>query len=157
MTLFLLAMVACGNPSGPAPILVDFNPKPVAGTACSVCGMSVDEQPSPRAQAQHRDGSHHHFCSVSELQAWMSAPGPLGAPITTWVEVLPPDLDPGLHDTAPQRWREPEKTWFISVPDRRVMGTPILAYASVQDATQAAAAYNGTAIRWPSLLPLESP
>jgi nitrous oxide reductase accessory protein NosL len=156
MTLFLIGLACSGSQAVDGPV-AEVAPVGVAGAMCAVCGMTVDEQPSPRAQVQHRDGQYALLCSVSELQAYLAAPGPLGQPVGTWVEVLPPDLDPALHDTSPRPWRDPSQTWFATVASRRVMGMPVLSYASADDAEAAREAWSASPLHWPSLTDARPP
>ncbi len=125
--LLLVLLVGCGGPAKTADI-APAEPAPFEGRECAVCSMTVADQPSPRGQVAHRDGSHAHFCSVGDLLHYLGTPGPKGAPTDIWVEAMPADLDPAAHDTAPQPWVAPEEAAFTLGKDRRVMGTPVLSY-----------------------------
>jgi nitrous oxide reductase accessory protein NosL len=125
--LLALLVIGCGQvdaveeAAAAAPVSLD-------GTECAVCSMTVADQASPRAQVQHRGGEHRHFCSVADLVVYLNTPGPLGEPEAVWVEAMPADLDPAAHDTSPQDWVLAADATFAIAKDRRVMGTPVLAY-----------------------------
>jgi len=130
--LLLLAaalLAACGT-ADKASSAVVTEPQSFDGAECAVCGMTVADQASPRGQAQHRDGGHVHFCSVGDLAVYLESPGPAGPPLAVWVEALPLDLDPVEHDVASQPWIAVEDAVFVLGDPRRVMGTPVLSYAS---------------------------
>ena len=61
LALFVLC-AACSR--GGASSAVERAAKDFDGDECAACGMIVREQPSPRAQAVHRDGERVYFCSI---------------------------------------------------------------------------------------------
>ncbi len=128
-------------------------PLALEGSECGVCGMTVADQPSPRAQVAHRGGEHRFFCSVGDLLHYLAAPGPLGAPEGLWVEVLPSDLDPAAHDTAPRPWAAPYDLTFVIGVERRVMGLPALSYETRTEAEAAAVRLDGALAAWSDLFP----
>jgi len=59
--------------------------------------------------------------------------------------VLPPDVDPAVHDTSEARWVEVERAGFVLGVERNmVMGTPVLSFANEADARAAAERLHGT-------------
>ncbi len=100
------------------------------GTAeCAVCGMTVRDQPSPRGQLMHRDGTHKHFCSLGDLRAYLQTPTPLGAPTAVWVEDLGPGFELLAFDTAIRPYVPAEQAAYVVGAGRpRIMGLPILSF-----------------------------
>jgi nitrous oxide reductase accessory protein NosL len=109
-----------------------------------VCGMLVRDQSAPRAQVFHRDGTSFFLCSIGDLLVHLSAPSPHGAVFDAFVEVLGADEDPATSHTGPHDWIEiGHATYVVGVPRSGVMGEPILAYASVEDARRVASSVDG--------------
>ncbi len=134
--------------------VVEIEPEPAAiGLAeCAVCGMTVNEQPSPRGQVQHRDGQHKHLCSLGDLRAYLAAPSPLGTPIGVWVEALPAGLDPALRDTSEQPWVPASQAAYLGGVHREaIMGEPMLSYSSVPEARAAQESWGGQGYSWEQL------
>lgn len=116
---------------------------------CASCGMIIREQPSPRGQLVHRDGTRAFFCSLADLAAYHDMPSPHGRVLGAWVEALPVELDPAAHDVTEQAWIDVNAAHFVvGVAPRRVMGTPALTYESADDASRVAARSGGRALRW---------
>lgn len=122
------------------------------GAECSVCGMVVREQPSPRGQVVHRDGSHAWFCSIGDLRAYLQTPGPRGAPIATFVEAMPAGVDLYQRDPAPRPWvRAEDATYVVGFQRIGVMGKPVGAFASVDGAAASAPGVEGHLCSWEAL------
>jgi nitrous oxide reductase accessory protein NosL len=118
-------------------------PEPIANAEDAVCGMLVREQPAPRAQAVHRDGTRVYFCSLGDLMAHLSAPSPHGKVHAIFVEVLEPDEDPTQVNTQDHEWIVASDAVFVvGVPRTGIMGAPVLVY---RDAAEA----SSTLARWP--------
>lgn len=140
-------LAACASHEEEAPI--DRTPHAFDDHECASCGMIVREQPSPRAQAVHRDGERVFFCSLADLIAYQEAPSRHGQLVVTWVEALPVDLDPAADDVAPRPWIEADEAAVVlGVRRERVMGTPALTYASEADARAVAARVGGRTSDW---------
>jgi len=147
--LFLLC-VACSRDAGSRAI--DRAAKNFDGDECAACGMIVREQPSPRAQAVHRDGERVFFCSIGEGLSYLASPSPHGVIVATFVETLAADADPA-EDAAERRpWVAAEQAAYVrGVARPRVMGEAVLAYATREQAAQAAARLSGRVATWSQL------
>lgn len=122
------------------------------GNECAACGMIVREQPSPRAQAVHRDGERVYFCSIGEALTYIAMPSPHGAIVATYVEVMAPDVDPTLNATERTPWVAAESaTYVVGVARTHVMGEPVLALAARVDAARAATRLGGRVATWSQL------
>ena len=146
-----LALAACTGTSAPSATL-EVAPQALEGQECSVCGMTVREQPSPRGQVLHRDGTRLHFCSLGDLRAHLEAPSAHGAVLGTWVEALPSDYDATKHDTALQPLVPAESaTYVVGFERPRVMGRPTLAFSEPALAEAAAEKVGGHVVDWPKM------
>ena len=147
--MMLALLFACSSEATDAPVAIE--PQPNELSECGVCGMTVGEQPAPRAQLQDRDG-HVHFCSIGDLRAFLSAPSPRGEALGIWVEALPQDYDAAGLDSSPQAWVPAEQATFVVGFQRgSVMGLPVLSYAEEGHADQAAKAVEGHTTDWGAL------
>ena len=147
----ILALLLACNEGGPveAPVA----PVEMADSECAVCGMILREQPSPRGQVQHRDGTHALLCSLGDLRAHLAAPSPHGAAVGVWVEALPPTFDPATNPTLPLPWIPAESaSYVVGVPRPLVMGRPALSYREAAEAEAAAAVLGGRFVTWGALL-----
>lgn len=152
MTLLLSLLLACGGAQAPEPEFAEV-PQPLSGTVCAACGMVVSEEPSPRGQVLHRDGTHAHLCSLGDLRAYLQAPNPHGKAVAVWVEVLPPDVDPARRSTTPLPWLRAEQAHFVVGFERPgTMGRPALSFATAAYAAEAAARIGGGTASWEALL-----
>jgi copper chaperone NosL len=128
--------------------VIPTTPEPLDGQECAACGMIVRDEPSPRAQIVHADGTRAFFCSLADLVAYQEVPSRHGALVHTWVETLPADLDPALHDVGLRPWSPAADAHYVLGLERRVMGTPALAYEREADASAVATRVSGRAMRW---------
>jgi len=150
-TLFLIAL-ACGDDgSGSAHrerAAVDFD-----GEECAACGMIVREQPSPRAQLVHADGTRLYFCAIADMLTYLQAPSPHGAATAIHVEANDPAAgDPVAHDTGPRPWVAAASARFVvGIRRERVMGQPVLAYEDDGDAGRIARRLGGEVTDWEGL------
>lgn len=149
---FLLVFLVVGCSRESANSAVDRTAHAIDGDECAACGMIVREQPSPRAQAVHRDGERVFFCSIGESVNYLSSPSPHGALIATYVEVLAPDADPALDATERRPWVPADQaTYVVGVARPRVMGEALLAYPTRAQAAAAAARFHGRVASWTQL------
>ncbi len=127
------------------------SPELLDAQECDACGMLVNEQPSPRGQVIYRDGTHAHFCSIGDLLVALEARSPHGSAEHVFVESLPVDFDPRTSSTTPLPWMVAEEgTYVVGVSRERVMGVPVLSFASSDHA--AAVAPHANALRsWSEL------
>ena len=124
-------------------------PEPIADHECGACGMIVREQPSPRGQVVHHDGTHVWLCSLADLVAYSAAPSPHGRVEHQWVETLEADVDLDVNDVAPRPWVQVADARFVLGVEREsVMGTAALVFASAADAGSAAARLHGRVVGW---------
>ena len=125
--------------------------EPFGAAECAACGMVVREQPAPRAQLIHRDGTRAHFCSVGDMLTYHDAPSPHGKPVRTFVEVSEPGAGAALS-AAPLPWQPAESAKYVlGVPRAGVMGLPTLAYADEPAARSAAQTLGGSVADWASV------
>lgn len=111
---------------------------------CATCGMVVREQPAPRAQLVHRDGTRAYFCSIGDLLQYLLAPSQHGGAEAIFVEVMTPSEDPTNPDTHPHAWKPVEESTFVVGVERRgVMGSAVLSYATEADAAAAVERFGG--------------
>ncbi|MBW2465134.1 MAG: nitrous oxide reductase accessory protein NosL [Deltaproteobacteria bacterium] len=120
---------------------------------CAACGMIVREQPAPRGQLVHRDGTRAHFCAISDLAVYVGAPSPHGAPTSVYVEVMAPDTTPDDLSTDELSWSPVDDVSFVIGDfERPVMGQPVLTFSTDEEGGAAAARLDGRAIGWEGLL-----
>jgi copper chaperone NosL len=127
-------------------------PLPIGDGACGTCGMIVAQQPAPRAQLVHRDGTRVHLCSMSDLAIYTASPSAHGRPAVIFVEALEPGADPAEASLAPRPWVPVRSAGFVVGIDRAgIMGKPALAYATQGEAEAMARQYGGVAVTWEDL------
>jgi nitrous oxide reductase accessory protein NosL len=147
-----VALAACGGQEQ-ASHGAAAQPEPIADHECGACGMIVREQPSPRGQVVHRDGTHVWLCSLADVVAYAAAPSPHGRVEQVWVETLAADVDPAANEVAQRPWaRAAEAHYVLGVERDSVMGTAVLAFASAADASAAAARLGGRAASWDEIV-----
>lgn len=152
MTLLLTLMLACGPATAPDAPTAAAAPEAFAGKTCAACGMVVAEQPPPRGQARHRDGTHAHLCSLGDLRAYLQAPSPHGKVHEVWVEALPAGYDPAAPGTAPLPWLDAADAHYVVGFERPgTMGRPALSFASPDQASEAASRVGGRVVDWSAL------
>lgn len=151
LVLGSVGAVGCGGGAAATAQVAAVAVEP-GGAECAVCGMVVREQPSPRGQVLHRDGSHQHFCSIGDMRAYLQTPGPLGAPVASFVEVMPAGTNLYERDPAPRPWVAAEDASYV-VDFRRigVMGLPVGSFATPADAAAAAPGVQGRVTTWEAL------
>ena len=146
LVLAILSGAGCGSDEAGGPSR-DRPPSPIGDQEDPVCGMLVREQPAPRAQVFHRDGTSFFLCSVADLLVHLSAPSPHGSVVDVFVEVIAPGEDLASADRGDHDWiGAAQATFVVGVPRRGVMGEPILAYASAEDAREAASPHAGARV-----------
>ena len=132
MLLFLTAVVLAGCPSGEreSDAARSEGARSLAGTEGAVCGMVVSEQPAPRAQVLHRDGTRLFLCGIADLLMHLDAPSPHGAPVEIYVEAMGADEDPREIHYGEHEWIPAEKAIY-RIGDERpqlIMGEPVMTY-----------------------------
>jgi copper chaperone NosL len=143
--LLLSGCSGSGGQAAEAPVTAE----PLGDHECGACGMIVREEPSPRAQLVHRDGTHVWFCSMTDVVAYMGAPSPHGAVRAVWVESLDVTVDPAADEVAARPWlRAADASYVLGVTRERVMGQAVLSFASEADATASAARLGGRVATW---------
>jgi len=120
--------------------------------SCVLCSMTVAEQPAPRAQVVHRDGTRIFLCAASELGPYLEAPSSHGKPSAVFVEVLAPGDDGSEVSNGIHPWvLSGTASYVIEGPRRPVMGKPVLAFAKRIDAEEVASAIGGSVVAWEGL------
>ncbi len=129
-----------------------LDPLPLDGTECEACGMTVEEQPSPRGQVIHRDGTHAFFCSLADMATYLESPSPHGSAIGQFVEVMPADVEPADTDFEQRPWVDARVASFVVGDfERPVMGRPILSFDSDTDAAGVSTRLSGQMVEWDSI------
>jgi len=145
-----LTLTACKGAAGTS--AEAKQPVELVAHECAACGMIVREQPSPRGQLVHKDGTRQFFCSVGDMVTYLTAPSPHGHVVNTWVEVQDALANPIAHDTTNQPWKPTANATFVLGAKRpRIMGTPVLVYAGKELATKAAKQHSGRTNTWAQL------
>lgn len=118
---------------------------------CAACGMVVIEQSAARAQAVHRDGTRQFFCSIGDMLTYLDAPSPHGPIVSTFVETMNPSDDPSALSLLPHPWKAADQATYVTGIKKRVMGKPIMVYATEAEARAVAETYGGTVTTWQAL------
>ncbi len=125
---------------------------PIGDATCATCGMVVRQQPAPRGQLEHRDGTRLYFCSLSDLAQYLAAPSPRGKPVAVFVETLDPQVAPAVTSDEARPWTTTDRAAFVLGPDRAgIMGQPVLAYSTRAEAEEVARAHGGRVLDWPAV------
>jgi len=135
----VLLVTACPSNEGTDDRADAAEPQSVRGTEGAVCGMIVSEQPAPRAQVVHRDGTRLFLCGIGDLLAHLEAPSPHGRPVAIWVEAMEPDEDPREIHLGEHEWIRAEDAVY-RIGDERppiIMGEPVMTYRDRATAEQA--------------------
>lgn len=151
LAALLMLTAACdeeASAEAEAPNAVSYDDR-----ACDACGMIVRDQPAPRGQLVHRDGTRAFFCAISDLAAYVGAPSPHGDPSVIYVEVMEPDTAPDDLSTDERAWSDVQDAAFV-VGDfpRPVMGRPVLTFADDEIGEAAAERLGGRALTWRELV-----
>lgn len=118
--------------------------QPVGSAECATCNMVVREQPAPRAQLVHRDGTRAYFCSISDMLPYLAAPSSHGKAEHIFVEVMSKEEDPAKASTSEHPWAPAESAFYVvEVKRPGVMGAPVLSYPNAEVAQQAAQEHGG--------------
>ncbi|MFT7521865.1 MAG: nitrous oxide reductase accessory protein NosL [Kiritimatiellia bacterium] len=148
----LLCLTACVGTGASATVDLDTAAAPLARQLCEVCGMTVDDQVSPRGQALHRDGTHVHFCSIGDMRAYMDAPSPRGAPVALHVESVPGGFEPASKDTSARPWVSAKTAFYVVGFERPgIMGKPVASFERADEAAAAAERLGGRVVTWEQL------
>lgn len=150
--LILLAACSRGSHGGGA---VDRNAAKLEHEfECASCGMIAAEQPAPRGQLVHHDGTREFFCSIADLLTYLQAPSPHGSVISTYVEAMDPNADPRQLTFDARPWIDATKaSYVVGIHRERIMGKPVLSYANRADAEAIAKKYGGRVESWKQLSP----
>ncbi|CAM2069397.1 Nitrous oxide reductase accessory protein NosL [Sulfidibacter corallicola] len=126
---------------------VEASAEAIGPAECAACGMVVREQPAPRGQVVHRDGTRKHFCAVGDLVIYLEEPSPHGSVTHIFFEYFEPQTPIAEMGTAPRPWLKADEGAYIIAPDRQgIMGTPVLVYRGVDGH-----ATNEKRLTWPEL------
>ena len=146
---------ACGSEAGEGSGAA-AQPEAFADHECGACGMIVREQPAPRAQVVHRDGTHVWFCSIADVVAYLDAPSPHGRIEHVWVETLGADaaaVDLGSSERAAHPWLDASDAFYVlGVARPDVMGAPVLVFNTAAGAAAAATRFDARAASWTEVL-----
>ncbi len=149
----LLALTACGSKDNDERPAAPAGPAAIETAECAACGMVVREQPAPRGQIVHRDGTRAFFCSLDDLRQYALAPSRHGEIVETYVETVADDLDPATTPVDERPWSDAaDAHYVVGVSRPGIMGPPALAYASAAAAQAAAAKHAGRTLVWKALL-----
>ncbi|MAG32271.1 MAG: hypothetical protein CL908_15415 [Deltaproteobacteria bacterium] len=143
----LVVPLSIGMLSGCTAGDVDSDPAPgeiaeaLSGAEGAVCGMVVSEQPAPRAQVVHRDGTRLFLCGMADLLVHLEARSPHGAPVDIYVEAMEVHEDPREIHRGEHDWIRAESAVY-RIGDERpqlVMGEPVMVYRDRRTAESAVA------------------
>jgi len=154
ITLMVLPFMvgSCKSKGGDEAAPLAASAAPMGHAECKACGMVVRDQPAPRGQVVHRDGTRAHFCSVGDMLHYLESPSGHGAPVAIFVEALAADADPMKNDPTPRPWVRAEDAHYVTgVARKRIMGPPVLVYAKAQAADTAAKRHGGQRRPWKDL------
>jgi copper chaperone NosL len=146
--LCALLMACSGGSSNAEPQVTA--PEAFDDHECAACGMIVRDQPSPRGQVVHRDGTRVYLCAIADMLTYLDAPSRHGAAVAVYVEASAPGVDdPRAHDMRPRPWIPATDAHFVTGFDReRVMGAPFLTYAKQEDAQRVATDLDAQVLDW---------
>lgn len=134
---------ACESKSKQAESSVAVAAEPMGAAECATCNMVVREQPAPRAQLVHRDGTRAHFCSIGDMLPYLASPSPHGKAEHIFVEVMSAEEDPESTSTAEHPWTPAAGvSYVVGVKRPKVMGAPVLSYTDPGTAKQVAARHS---------------
>ncbi len=144
LVLALACCLGCRSQSNQDGQQAVVSAEPIDVQECAACGMVVREQPAPRGQVVHRDGTRAYFCSLGDMLQYIKTPSPHGAVAQVFVELLDPSVDPNKPRVELRPWAPAEKTTFVvGVPRPGIMGKPVLAYGSAAEAATVAKKHGG--------------
>ncbi len=152
LILCILALVSCQRENASSQDDEKLTAMNADTETCSACGMVIREQPAPRGQVIHRDGSREFMCSIDDLVQYLDVPSPSGKPRKIFAEVMPDDHKLDDMDTGPQSWAEAAGVFFVIGIDRGgVMGDPALTYRTKDAAEMAAKNFGGKVVTFDQL------
>jgi nitrous oxide reductase accessory protein NosL len=125
-----VALVGCPADEDKADRVGSSGAHKLAGAEGAVCGMVVSEQPAPRAQVVHRDGTRLYLCGIADLLLHLDAHSPHGASVEIYVEAMEVDEDPRDVHLGEHEWVRAEGAIY-RIGDERpglIMGTPVMVY-----------------------------
>ena len=149
----VLMLTACqpdeGSSSADGETMTATDP---ATDTCAACGMVMREQPAPRGQVVHRDGTRAFLCSIDDLVQYLDIPSPAGKPARVYAEVMPDEHESKDMNPAWQPWFDVAELFFVTGIERgAVMGEPIMTYRTRAAAEKAAEKWDGTVITFEQL------
>ena len=119
---------------------------------CAACGMVMREQPAPRGQVVHRDGTRAFLCSIDDLVQYLDIPSPAGKPTRIYAEVMPDEHDSKDMNQAWQPWFDVAELFFVTGIERgAVMGDPVMTYRARAAAEKAAEKWGGSLVTFEQL------
>ena len=148
----ILPLAACGPSEKEANTAEAPTPKNTENGTCVACGMVMREQPAPRGQVVHRDGTRAYLCSIDDLVQYLDIPSPNGKPVKIYAEIMPDAHGRLDMDVAWRPWGEVTDVFFVIGIERgAVMGDPVMTYRTEQAAGQAAREFGGTIVTFERL------
>ncbi len=149
---FFLLPAACRQEQSAHQEQQAFAPGNADTETCAACGMVVREQPAPRGQVLHRDGSREFLCSIDDLTHYLEVPSPKGKPVAVYAELMPDGHQTTDLDTTWKHWAEVADLIFVTGIDRDgVMGEPALTYRTKDAAEKAAEKFAGKIMNFDEL------
>jgi len=146
-----LALLACDRPDRSSAVAPGA-PEAIGDQECAVCGMIVREQPAPRGQVVHRDGTRLFFCSVSDLLAYLEVPSPHGRAVDVFVERSLPGEDPRVGSVEPHPWMRAQDAFYaVGGEGPRRMGEPVVVTATREEAERVARTVGARALDFEAL------
>jgi len=134
-----IVLAACAEETNDLDHVLRGHPQSMLGTEGAVCSMVVSEQPAPRAQVLHRDGTRLFLCGIADLLIHLDSPSPHGMPVEIYVEAMEIDEDPREISRGEHEWIRAESAIY-RIGDERppiIMGAPVMVYRDREEAGEA--------------------
>ena len=150
--VLLILLVGCSRESPSPSVDSDLSTRDADVAVCIACGMVVREQPAPRGQVVHRDGTRVFLCSLGDLLRYLDIPSPHGKPQAIYAECLAPNHALEDLDRRSMPWHPVAELSFVIDIDRPgVMGAPVMTYQTREAAERAAITFHGEAVSFTQL------
>lgn len=135
----LVVLAGCWSDEDEAQRATNSGAGSIADAEGAVCGMVIKDQPAPRAQVVHRDGTRLFLCGIADLMVHLEAPSPHGSPVAIFVEAMEAHEDPREIHLGDHEWIHAQDAIF-RIGDQRpamIMGRPAMVYRDRSTAEKA--------------------
>lgn len=150
--LLTTLFTGCNTDNTSKAVEVDTGPQVLGVGECNACGMVVRDQPSPRAQGVHRDGTRAWFCSLGDMMVYLDTPSPHGLVNHIYVEDMPANFKSTDMNTEPLSWLSTSQAYYVLGVERpAIMGLAVLSFKDREAAEEVAGANSGRVLDWSGL------